>query len=393
MLQNSNLTIRTAVVNQSGAMGSRYHLKKLQTEKKIGFLISFLLITSTLFGTNYDFTLKYKSYKVSNNNVWEKTIEEPVFMYISRDGKLLLTCGNNRYECSFASVGLLKYGLGFYLDVDNDNSIVVNNTWAMINIKTVCPFMNFHDCINETEIGNIISLIQSKSFFRKATSNTASITRVTCSNCNCSGKQTCTTCGGSGKLRCTCCNGTGIYYSQTCTCCNGTGGTNCYGCYGLGWKSCGSCYGSGYASSSSSSSTSYTSTSRQTTTSSATIEKVWADHNVYQNGQKGMNIHITFSVNNMYNKTGKCIVWFYFSDGTKLKDYNSSYRTNDGQVSAYSNFTSICENTIFNDFVVFMPYNELHLGNGNHSLKFDIGIFDNNGNQMKVSEYEYFNMQ
>ena len=183
MLQNSSLTIGIAVANQSGAMGSRYHFKNLQIKKKIVFLISFLLITSTLFGTNYDFTLKYKSYKVSNNGKLEKTTDEPAFMYISRDGKLLLTCGNNRYEWSFAKITTLTLKnsdkiMGFKMYIDDDNYINVLNTgsWAMIDIKTVCPYMNFNDCINEEEIDNIISLIESKSFFRNATSTTTTTT-------------------------------------------------------------------------------------------------------------------------------------------------------------------------------------------------------------------------
>jgi hypothetical protein len=324
------------------------------------------------------------------------------FMYISRDGKLLLTCGNNRYECSFKNVNTFTLKgtdkvMGFQMSIDDDNYIYVYNSgsWSMINIETVCPYMNFNDCLNKDEIDEIISLIESKSFFRKT--STPTITRVTCSGCNGSGKQSCSTCSGAGKLRCTCCNGTGIYtyiYSQLCTCCMGTGGINCSGCYGLGWKSCGQCYGSGYVSSTSSSSNSSSYTTQQTTASSAKIEKVWVEHNMYQNGQKGMRIHIKFSVDNMLGRQGSVTAWFYYDNGSKLilTAHNGAYTTPDKQVAVADRFTPTYTNTIYNDFVLFFPNNAIpNLGRGTHNLKFKVGIV-NGGVEIATSEFQSFTM-
>ncbi len=128
---------------------------------------------------------------------------------------------------------------------------------------------------------------------------------------------------------------------------------------------------------------------------SVIIENIWVVHNVLENpyniySRKGMQIHLKFSVKEMLNKRGNCAVWFYFSDGTKLKDYNGYYSTTDGQVSTSSNFAPNYENCIFNDFMIFMPYEELHLTQGYHNLKFDIGIFDNNRKQLVTSEYVNF---
>jgi hypothetical protein len=223
-------------------------------------------------------------------------------------------------------------------------------------------------------------------------SSITTTTRTTCSNCNGSGKQTCNTCSGYGKLKCTCCNGTGIftaYYSQVCNCCMGTGGTNCYDCYGLGWKSCGQCYGSGYVSSYSSS---YT--TQQTSASSAKIEKVWVEHNVYQNGQKGMKIHVKFSADNMLGRQGSVAAWFYYENGNKLilTAHNGVYTTPDKQVAVADRFTPGYVNTVYNDFVLFLPNNAIpNLGKGTHSLKFKVGVV-NEGVEIAASEFQEFTM-
>lgn len=103
-----------------------------------------------------------------------------------------------------------------------------------------------------------------------------------------------------------------------------------------------------------------------------------------------MQIHIKFSVEGMLNKQGDCVIWFYFSNGSMLKDYNNSYRSSNGQVAVSRKFKPSYESCIFNDFVIFMPYDELHLSHGSHNLKFDIGLFDHNNKHMETSDYTSF---
>lgn len=218
-------------------------------------------------------------------------------------------------------------------------------------------------------------------------------TKTMCASCNGSGKQPCTMCGGSGRLKCSCCNGTGIftlYYSQTCNCCAGVGTTNCMGCYGMGRNNCSTCYGVGYVLSSSS--TNYTSTTQQTAASSATIERVWADHNTFLNGMKGMSIHVKFSTNNMQHKQGNITAWIYYDNGNKLTltSHNGAYTTPDKQVCAADYFTPGYVNAIYSDFVLFLPYNAIpNLGRGSHNLKFRVGIHHGN-NLIATSEFQNF---
>ena len=103
-----------------------------------------------------------------------------------------------------------------------------------------------------------------------------------------------------------------------------------------------------------------------------------------------MNIHVKFSVRGMLNKQGTCNAYFSFNGGNMLNDYNGLYKAGNGQVAHGMPFTPPYEDATYNDFILFMPYNELHLGTGSHNLKFTIGIFDDNNNQIAISNDVYF---
>lgn len=118
----------------------------------------------------------------------------------------------------------------------------------------------------------------------------------------------------------------------------------------------------------------------------AAIENVWVDHNVMSGLIKGMKIHVKFTVNNMLQKTGACSVYFYFSNGTPLNDYNGNYKTTDGKVAVSMSYKPTYNDAIFNDLWVFMPYTEFHLAKGAHNIQFDVIIYDNNSNQLARCE-------
>ena len=105
------------------------------------------------------------------------------------------------------------------------------------------------------------------------------------------------------------------------------------------------------------------------------IFKIWVDHNQYQDSVKGMRIHVKFDVDNFKDTKGRVVAYFYTKNGDPLKDTNRSYNTTSGNVSTGSNFQSRYVNAIYEDFKLFMPYQELHLARGKHNLKFQIKIF------------------
>ena len=123
------------------------------------------------------------------------------------------------------------------------------------------------------------------------------------------------------------------------------------------------------------------------------IKLVETQHNVVQNGQKGMNIIVNYSVEGMKGKTGDLNAYFYFEDGTPLKDGNKSsvpcYGTYGGSVVVGKQFTPRYDDVAMSS-TLFMPYDELHLRKGKFSLKYYCAIFDDEMKQQATSNWKYF---
>lgn len=127
----------------------------------------------------------------------------------------------------------------------------------------------------------------------------------------------------------------------------------------------------------------------------AIIDNVWVEHNVYQNSEKGMKIHVHFYVNNMLNRTGRVSAYFYYDDNnsTPLKDFNQRYRTTDGKVSTGKNYTPGYSNCLYDDFVLFMPYTELHCTDRKtYYLKFRVSIWSDQNVEMVQSDWTEFTL-
>lgn len=126
---------------------------------------------------------------------------------------------------------------------------------------------------------------------------------------------------------------------------------------------------------------------------SIVIKSVETQHNVVQNGQKGMNIIVNYNVEGMKGKTGDLNAYFYFEDGTPLKDGNKSsvpcYGTYDGSVVVGKQFTPRYDDVAMSS-TLFMPYDELHLRKGKFSLKYYCAIFDDEMKQQATSNWKYF---
>ncbi|MBQ2124100.1 MAG: BACON domain-containing protein [Bacteroidaceae bacterium] len=123
-------------------------------------------------------------------------------------------------------------------------------------------------------------------------------------------------------------------------------------------------------------------------TVSATIQDITVKHNVTTNGAKGMEILVDFNVRNMLNRTGTCNAYFYTSDGNyALQDGNNKYKTQSGKVCSTKEFKPPYKSTDYTDLVIFIPYSELHMGSGTHSLKCFISIFDDKGTEIVQSDW------
>lgn len=128
----------------------------------------------------------------------------------------------------------------------------------------------------------------------------------------------------------------------------------------------------------------------------ATIEDISFEGNAYQDGVKGMLIHLKFNTTNMQYIKGSASAYFYFNNGTKLKDFNGIYSSADGQVSSGTDFTPPFEKTSYKELTIFIPHSEIHINRGTHDLKFHVIIWEysdpNNGRAIAESVYKTFRL-
>jgi hypothetical protein len=110
----------------------------------------------------------------------------------------------------------------------------------------------------------------------------------------------------------------------------------------------------------------------------AVFDQVWCDHGSFYNGLNGMIIHSKFKTYNLYNKPIQLIAYFFDENGRKLIDNDGIDRSDDGQVSvAGQTEYSPYESTQFQDYKIFMPYNQLDIyETGKFNLKFYIQVYD-----------------
>ena len=107
----------------------------------------------------------------------------------------------------------------------------------------------------------------------------------------------------------------------------------------------------------------------------AKIERVWIDHNVWEDGQKGMRIHTNFKVWYMKSEIGVVTHYFYFDNGRALIDSNDLFENGFGKVWAAEIFKPDFDRSVYKDFRIFMPYSELEIIRaGKYSLYFNTHI-------------------
>lgn len=121
---------------------------------------------------------------------------------------------------------------------------------------------------------------------------------------------------------------------------------------------------------------------------SVTFNSINQRHDVYRGNTKGMEIIVNFDAYNLEGTPLDVAVWFYFSSGEKLKDFNGKFRTSSGQVATSVRVTPTCDGEM--QARIFMPLDELHMANGRHELKFSVGIFNGDKHLRTTSSYYDF---
>lgn len=108
---------------------------------------------------------------------------------------------------------------------------------------------------------------------------------------------------------------------------------------------------------------------------SAKVNRVWVDYDQWQDGMKGMLIHTEFETEGCKDENMMVAVYFYTESGSVLKDYDGKYKSSDGNVATHLNTTATYDSSIWKDFKIFMPYDQLHMASGKHELKFYVTIY------------------
>ncbi len=122
----------------------------------------------------------------------------------------------------------------------------------------------------------------------------------------------------------------------------------------------------------------------------ATFQKMWIDYNVLEEGVKGMRIHVAFKVYDMKDIPGYLALYFQYRDGTSIKDKNKKFYSTAGEVAAYEEITPGYNPSVYEDYDVFMPYDELDLPPGNYELQIDVSIIYKQGGLVsKLTEYNF----
>ncbi|MDR0873772.1 MAG: sel1 repeat family protein [Prevotellaceae bacterium] len=120
-----------------------------------------------------------------------------------------------------------------------------------------------------------------------------------------------------------------------------------------------------------------------------TIENVWLEHNVSKNGQKGINIHINFSVKNMNGIKGICYASF-FLDGEDYATYKGS--------TIYDDFIPLYDTAKYQDFILFLNYSYLQeiideywkISEYKYKLKVNVEIGEGTSDVFSKSDFVYF---
>lgn len=110
--------------------------------------------------------------------------------------------------------------------------------------------------------------------------------------------------------------------------------------------------------------------------SAGRINNIWVDYDVVQLGRTGLLIHVEFQVDGLENVPCAIGAYFYTEAGERLNDQNGEYASEGNQVISYQNFTPVYPSAQFDDFELFLPYDELDLPDGDYDLKFLISIWD-----------------
>ncbi len=132
-------------------------------------------------------------------------------------------------------------------------------------------------------------------------------------------------------------------------------------------------------------------TPRTNVNPSALFKDLWVDYGVTEGGQLGMRIHVKFTAYKMKNLPSYLAIYFLDEAGNALKDNNDKFNSTSGDVAVYRELNILYDPGEYNDLIVFMPYSELDLSDGNWDLKMDVKLIYKAGGLIQELTKKPFN--
>lgn len=101
---------------------------------------------------------------------------------------------------------------------------------------------------------------------------------------------------------------------------------------------------------------------------SGEFHRIWLEHNVMHDGVKCLAIHNVFSVwCSSSGESGQITAFLDYSRGTGHKDTNGRYCNYEGNVCVSGTWTDRINGTRYNDYVLYLPNDEIHPVQGPHT--------------------------
>jgi hypothetical protein len=124
----------------------------------------------------------------------------------------------------------------------------------------------------------------------------------------------------------------------------------------------------------------------------AVFKNLWIDYDVTEGSAKGMRIHVKFTAYSMRNLDSYLGIYFTDEDGNALRDKNGKVNSSAGEVAVYREMKPAYDPADYDDFTVFMPYDELDLEPGKYTLGMDVKVIYKAGGlitELTKKQFEY----
>jgi len=108
----------------------------------------------------------------------------------------------------------------------------------------------------------------------------------------------------------------------------------------------------------------------------ATVQKVWIDHDQTRNGEKGILIHVKFSVDNAQGHDITLQARVQSPKNTYLRATNPNYKDSDGDVFVSKTDNATYKNSVWNDMKLWLPLSAFSLKVGKHNYCVRIDVYD-----------------